>query len=193
MSEKEASIVFVVEDDAFIANLYEAHLKGEGYQARSANTGEQGLKEMAASRPDLVLLDLVLPDISGYEVLAKMREIPGLADVPVVFFSNKGEPEDIERGLALGATDYLVKSTTSPKQVMAKIAQVLGREASARAPLRVAIRLGEMDAGKVAEVAGMPSGLRCDTCGRRLILELEPRNDEQAAFDARLACPECSD
>jgi CheY-like chemotaxis protein len=191
MSEHKSPSLLVVEDDAFVQGLYEGQLKAIGYEVRLAGDGEEALRAMQKSPPDLVLLDLVLPRLSGYDVLARMRDDPALAHVPVIMLSNKGEPADIEKGLALGATDYLVKTTTPPKQVIEKITRTLESAAAPRSPMLIGVRQGELDAARLAQASRRPPDLRCAGCREKLVLELAPQENQSDVFDARLICPTC--
>ncbi len=191
MSEHKSPRLLVVEDDAFVQGLYENQLKAMGYEVRLAGDGEQALRAMQESPPDLVLLDLVLPRLSGYDVLTRMRDDPALAHVPVIMLSNKGEPADIEKGMALGATDYLAKTTTPPKQVIEKITRTLETALAPRSPMLIGIRQGELDAARLARGARRSPDLRCAGCRERLVLELTPRESQSDVFDARLICPTC--
>lgn len=112
----EAIDVLVVEDDRSIADMYRVQLEYDGYRVTVVPTGEAALETLSARRPDIVLLDLLLPDRSGLEVMVELKE--KLPDPPpVVILSNYGEPAMIERGLALGAVEYLVKSRVTPDSV----------------------------------------------------------------------------
>lgn len=191
MGGAQPRTVLIVEDDMLFQSAYLAHLREHGYQVRLASDGEEALREIESSPPDLVLLDLVLPRLSGYEVLSRVRANPALAKVPVIVLTNKGEPEDIKRGMELGADDYLIKIVAHPREVLWKIRQALAERAGEPTPMRVAIRERELDAAKLAEAAGRPPDLRCAKCGGRLLLELLPRSDRPEWFEARLTCPRC--
>jgi len=190
-AKRRAATILLVDDDLLFQRTYRAHLTDEGYDVRLASDGEQALEQMQASPPDLVLLDLLLPRTSGYDVLERMRANPALAKIPVIVLSNRGEPEDLKRGAELGATDYFVKFNARPKEVLWKIRQVLAKQAGELAPLRVAIREKELDAELLAQACGKPLDLRCAACGGRLVLELLPRPEAPGAFEARLVCPRC--
>jgi DNA-binding response OmpR family regulator len=190
MGSQDSQAVLIVEDDVFIRGLYEAHLREAGYDVRMAGDGEQALQEMQASTPALVLLDLVMPGLGGYDVLERMREMPALADVAVVVFSSQDSAESVERAMELGATDYLVKTVTSPKQVAEKVSQVL-RTATAPDVMLVAIREAELDAATLAEVAVGARDLSCEACAGQLAVELHRRREDSDWFDARLVCPAC--
>jgi len=87
--------------------------------------GEEGIKKIKEEKPGLVLLDLILPGIDGFEVLTKMREDPSLSSIPVIILSNLGQKEDVERGLKLGAADYLIKAHFTPGEIIDKIKTVM--------------------------------------------------------------------
>jgi len=97
----------------------------EGYEISEAVDGEEGMKKVKEEKPDLVLLDLILPGIDGFEVLSKMKEDPALASIPVIILSNLGQKEDVEKGLKLGAVDYLIKAHFTPGEIIEKIKAAL--------------------------------------------------------------------
>ena len=112
--------VLMIEDDRAIADMYRLQFEHDGYHVSVATTGELAFSTLSGSAPDLVLLDLLLPDRSGFEVLAALNErFPH--HPPVVILSNYGEPSMVDRGLALGAIDYLVKSRVTPAQISEQI------------------------------------------------------------------------
>jgi len=112
--------VLLIEDDAAISEMYRVQLEYDGYKVSVATTGRGGFDALAASRPDIVLLDLLLPDRSGLEIMADIKErFPN--HPPVVILSNYGEPTMIDRGVSLGALEYLVKSRVTPASVSQSI------------------------------------------------------------------------
>jgi DNA-binding response OmpR family regulator len=118
-------IILVVEDDKFLRELMTQKLVKEGFNISEAVDGEEGLKKMKEEKPGLVLLDLILPGIDGFGVLAKMKEDPEIADTPVIILSNLGQREDVEKGLKLGATDYLIKAHFTPGEIIEKIKNII--------------------------------------------------------------------
>lgn len=118
-ADKKAGVpldVLVVEDDRSIADMYRVQLEFDGYHVAVVATGQAAIETVTAHRPDIILLDLLLPDRGGLEVMVELRE--KLAEPPpIVILSNYGEPAMIERGLALGAVEYLVKSRVTPDAV----------------------------------------------------------------------------
>jgi two-component system, OmpR family, phosphate regulon response regulator PhoB len=118
--------ILVVEDERDIAALISYHLTREGYRVRTAEGGDEALEAVTAERPDIVLLDLMLPGFSGYDVLAEMRREPQLADVPIILLTARREEGDKIKGFELGADDYLTKPF-SPRELVLRVAAVLRR------------------------------------------------------------------
>lgn len=117
--------ILIVEDDKFLRELITQKLIREGYETIEAVDGEEGLQKFREKKPDLVLLDLILPGIDGFEVLSKIGEDESLSKIPVIILSNLGQRDDIERGLKLGAVDYLIKAHFTPGEIIEKVKAVL--------------------------------------------------------------------
>ncbi len=117
--------ILVVEDDKFLRELISRKLREEGFDVVEAVDGEEGVKKIAQEIPNIVLLDLILPGIDGFEVLAKIKEDPQLSQIPVIILSNLGQRDDIEKGLRLGAVDFLVKAHFTPAEIIDKVKKVL--------------------------------------------------------------------
>jgi len=113
--------VLIIEDDEFLRSLAAKRLEKEGYKVEAAADGDSGLKLAADSAPAVILLDLLLPGMSGYEVLEKLRATEGTKKTPVVVFSNLGQKEDVEKAKSLGATDFLIKANFTLDDVVGKI------------------------------------------------------------------------
>ena len=112
--------VLMVEDDASIAEMYRLQLEHDGYRVTVATTADLAMTSLSEAPPDIVLLDLLLPDRSGFEMLAALNErFPN--HPPVVILSNYGEPSMIDRGRSLGAVEYLVKSRVTPSEISSQI------------------------------------------------------------------------
>ena len=120
-----AKKILIVEDDKFLRDLISQKLTKEGYDVDEAVDGEEGVKMIKEVNPDLVLLDLILPGIDGFEVLVKMKENSSISSTPVIILSNLGQKEDVEKGLKLGAVDYLIKAHFTPGEIIDKIRAVL--------------------------------------------------------------------
>ena len=123
---RPAARILIVEDERDIAALVAYHLTREGYRVRTAATGPEALDATAAERPDLIILDLMLPGFSGYDVLSELRRRADLGDVPVVVLTARRDEADRVRGLELGADDYLTKPF-SPRELVLRVAAVLRR------------------------------------------------------------------
>ena len=117
--------VLIIEDDQRINKVYTAKLLVEKVKAITALDGEEGLRKVYSEKPDLILLDLMLPKKSGFEILKEIKADPKVKDIPVLILSNLAQEKEIEEGLALGALDYLVKTNYSIQQVMEKINKAL--------------------------------------------------------------------
>lgn len=117
--------ILIVEDDKFLRELIVAKLSKENYDVVVAVDGEEGIKKVKEEKPDLILLDLILPGIDGFEVLSQIKNDPSVAHIPVIIVSNLGQREDIERGISLGANDYLIKAHFTPGEIIDKIRAVL--------------------------------------------------------------------
>jgi DNA-binding response OmpR family regulator len=119
--------ILLVEDDEFLAELYATKLKMDGYQVFLAVDGEKGLKQIKEKRPDLVLLDIILPKMDGFEVLKNLKSDKVLSTIPVILLTNLSQKDEVKKGLALGANDYLIKAHFMPSEVVKKIEQLLGK------------------------------------------------------------------
>jgi two-component system, OmpR family, phosphate regulon response regulator PhoB len=120
------SRVLVVEDERDIRDLLAFHLERDGYQVTRAATGPEALRQLRAVPPDLVILDLMLPEMDGLEVCRRLRAEPATAALPVIMLTAKGDEVDRVVGLEIGADDYVVKPF-SPKEMLARVRAVLRR------------------------------------------------------------------
>ena len=106
--------VLFIEDDPTVAQMYKLKLELDGYTVNMAKDGEEGLKLANELKPDIIFLDIRLPKMDGFAVLEGLRSNESTKQIPVVILSNYGERELVERGLKLGALEYLIKSQTTP-------------------------------------------------------------------------------
>ena len=119
--------ILLIEDDSFIIDIYITKLKEVGFSVQSAVNGEEALVKIKQSRPDLVLLDIVLPQVTGFEFLQEIKSMPELKNVPVIVLSNLGQKKEVEKGLSLGAAKYLIKAHYTPTEVVEEIRTVLNK------------------------------------------------------------------
>lgn len=110
--------MLVIEDDRFLVKAYEAKLKGEGFSVSVAHDGEEGIAKIEAEKPDIILLDLIMPRMDGFDVLEEMQKHKEWKKIPVLILTNLGQEDDRKRGLKLGAKDYIVKADYSLAQIV---------------------------------------------------------------------------
>lgn len=122
--------ILLVEDDDALANIYLTRLEAEGFSIRRVNNGEDALATALAYRPDLVLLDVMMPKVSGFEVLDILRNTPDTANLKVIVLTALGQEGDKQRAAQLGADDYLVKSQVVITDVINRVKHHLGMDDS---------------------------------------------------------------
>jgi len=125
MIQKNNIPILIVEDDVFLADLYRTKFELEGFDVYTAYDGEKGLELVGKKRPAVILLDLILPKLNGFVVLENIKKDKKLKDIPVILLTNLSQKADVEKGLSLGATDYLIKAHFAPGEIAEKIASIL--------------------------------------------------------------------
>jgi len=118
--------VLVVDDDPDVCDLVTYKLEQSGFDVRRASDGDAALREVAKKVPDLVLLDVMMPGVSGLEVLERWRKDEATAAMPVIMLTAKAQENDVERGFELGADDYVIKPF-SPRELVRRVTAVLSR------------------------------------------------------------------
>jgi len=116
--------ILLVEDDPFLIDIYTTKFKEMGFVIEVAQDGSQAMRKIAEKKIDLVLLDIVLPHVDGWEILKKIREEPGLKDLKVVILSNLGQQSEVDKAFSLGATKYLIKAHYTPSEVVEEIKKI---------------------------------------------------------------------
>ena len=125
MNEQKKKIL-LVEDDIALSAVYRSRLEIEGFDVREANNGEDALSATVEYRPDLILLDVMMPKISGFDVLDILRNTPETANVRIIMLTALSQPKDKERAESVGVDDYLVKSQVVIGDVVARVKHHLG-------------------------------------------------------------------
>ncbi len=119
--------ILLIEDDPFLLSMYSTKFELEGFKVFVADDGVKGFDAVKKELPNLVLLDIKLPKMNGFEVLKKIKEDLSLKNIPVILLTNSSQKEERDKGLGLGAADYLVKAHFMPSEVVSKIKKVLGK------------------------------------------------------------------
>ena len=125
MPAKKRFKILVVENETFLVKIFDTKLKKEGFDVVLATDGEQAVDKAASEKPDLILLDLLLPKMRGFEALEKIRQNPDTASTRVIILTNLGQEVDIQRAKSLGALDFLVKTHVPTQEVVDKIRRAL--------------------------------------------------------------------
>jgi len=125
MIEKKQVHVLIVEDDTFLANIYKTKFEMEGFKVSQAGDGEQAVKEAKKKKPDIILLDILLPKMDGYTVLNTLKQDEEVKNIPVIMLTNLGQKDDVEKGIEMGAADYLIKAHFKPSETVEKVRKVL--------------------------------------------------------------------
>ncbi len=120
-----AQKILIIEDDSFLQGLVATKLTKEGYEIVTAANGEEAVKVADEKKPDFILLDLVLPGMDGFEVLAKIRKNDSLKKTPIIVFSNLAEDKDMAKAKELGANEFMVKSNFTLDELAVKIKEIL--------------------------------------------------------------------
>ncbi len=118
--------IVLIEDDRYLSNALHFELQNAGFQVALAGNGREGLEKIKSEKPDLVLLDLLLPMEDGFRILETIKKDDAVKKIPVIILSNLSQESDIEKGKRLGAADYLIKSSLSIKEVVEKVKGYLG-------------------------------------------------------------------
>lgn len=122
-----AKKILIIEDEDIVSTLIQKKLSQLGYDVLVSRDGQDGLKTMRKEKPDLILLDMVMPKVGGLEVLEQMVKERKLKNIPVVVISNSGQPVEIDRAQKLGAKDWLVKTEFDPQEVVDKVVKQIGK------------------------------------------------------------------
>lgn len=195
MAESNPSIL-IVEDEDLIRDAYARRLSHEGYAVAEAATGRAALAQARQMVPQLILLDVMLPDISGLEVLKALRADRRFLSTPVVLFTNLSQHMDKHQAARLGATDYLVKSEVTPAEVVDRVRRLLADSTGGQRPIArfgLYVDPARGDAGALASLLGYPRDYHCQQCGGQMVLQLygDFSDPWSRNFRARLRCPAC--
>ena len=122
-----ARTILIIEDDKFLRELVIQKLIKEGYETSEAVDGEEVLEAMREVKLDLILLDIIMPKMGGFEVMEEMAKDKELKKIPVIVISNSGQPVELNRAQKLGAKDWLIKTEFDPQEVLGKVVKQIGK------------------------------------------------------------------
>lgn len=183
----------LVEDSKVVQQMYKNKLILEQFNVITAENGMEAIKILSQEKPDIILLDLMMPIMDGYKVLQVVKTDPKLSSIPVLVFSAKGQPEEVEKALNLGAAGYFVKATTKPNEVIDHIKKLLSQQPQVKEVKRYTVEIKEnaYDAKKLAQDFNL-NELKCQKCQSPMLLELIPDfSHETPWFNTRFFCPRC--
>ncbi|PIZ00964.1 response regulator [bacterium (Candidatus Howlettbacteria) CG_4_10_14_0_8_um_filter_40_9] len=130
MADKKEKIL-IVEDDTYISKMYQLKLNLDGYDVEVAENGRIGLDKVKTFKPDIMLLDILMPEMDGFEVLKAIKEDSSIKNIPILIMSNLGQEDHIQKGKELGAIGYIVKTQYTPAKVVETIKEVLSKKTKA--------------------------------------------------------------
>jgi len=122
---RQKTKILLVEDEDFLLDLYDKKLEDAGLEVIKAANGVEGLSLAQLELPDLILLDILMPQVDGYEMLKRIKSDKKTKNIPVVIFSNLSQREEIEKGLKLGAEDFIIKTSVTPTEMVGKVKEYL--------------------------------------------------------------------
>ncbi len=127
-TQTRANKILLIEDEEFLRRIFKSRLAGDGYDVTDVDSAEAALEWLKHTQPDLIILDLYLPKMDGFEFLTRLKANPTRRETPVLILSGLGQEAEIRRGLELGAREYIVKTKVSPHDLLAKIRKMLTDE-----------------------------------------------------------------
>lgn len=117
----------IIEDEQFIRDIYKRQLEKAGIAVDGFGNGTEGLQAISQNKYDIILLDIMLPDLNGLEILKQIKQNPSLKNIPVIMLTNLGQDEVIKEGFALGAQGYFIKASYTPDQIVQEVKKVLSK------------------------------------------------------------------
>lgn len=120
-----AKKILLVEDDPFLSEIYATKFEEAGFKISVARDGSLGLQKVREENPDILILDIVMPNVDGFEFLRILKQDQAIKNIPVIILSNLGEQEDVERGFRMGALAYIIKAHYTPTEVVSKVKSIL--------------------------------------------------------------------
>ena len=186
--------VLLVDDNAQTRAINASRLQAAGFEVTEAGDGVECIKLLKAEPADLLVLDLMMPVMDGFKVLQMVKLDPHTKDIPVVVLSGRGQPEEIEKALKLGASDFLVKMRTNPNILVEKVRKALAAATGAAAipHYLLAVKENVFDAHTLARDFSLSADFRCPKCANPLVLDLIPDfSHHEPWFTGHFVCTHC--
>jgi len=193
MDAPEKKTILLVEDEISFRTIYQDMLDSGGFNVLTAADGESGLQIALSQKPDLVLLDLNLPKLHGFEVLQKIRADKSTSSMPIIILTVQGSDKEIKKGTDLGATDYLIKGMCSPLETLRRIRAALSAANPIKDKYKIEVKERLLDAIALEEAIHLGFYFNCPGCRMEVYLELTPDTVKEGKhfFSARFVCPHC--
>jgi len=191
--------LLLIEDNFDTRQIYKDVFERDGFEVLQAEDGEKGLSYAQATLPDVILLDLMLPKLSGFDLLKTLRAQKETQNIPVMIFSALAEASDRKKAAELGVTEYSMKAFNTPKQVVSRVRALLANlqppadSSVAPASLSVAIKESVFEVARLQSAAGLAGGFHCPQCKAEIVLSLltDPTRVPGHWFAAHLICSGC--
>jgi len=191
--------LLLIEDNPDTRHIYKDVFEREGFEVLQAEDGEKGLSYAQATLPDVILLDLMLPKLSGFNLLKRLRSQAETQNIPVMIFSALADSFDRKKAAELGVTEYSVKAFNPPKQVVSRVRALLSRlegqaaSGGAAASFTTALKDASLDAPRLQAETGLSDGFYCPECRAEVILAMlsDPTRTPGHWFAAHLVCSGC--
>jgi DNA-binding response OmpR family regulator len=195
MIVSDSGTILIIEDDPSFRRTYQDMFNTAGYTVIIAENGEIGWDLAKSKKPDLIMLDLFLPGLHGFEVLKYIRGDAETKNIPVVITTSMGADQDIRKGLELGATDYMVKGFFTPREILAKLRSVLANARAGKSPdsYKVSVTETKADARQLQIYMKLIKLFTCPQCQEEILLDLAPDTTKTDGhwFSAHFVCPKC--
>jgi two-component system alkaline phosphatase synthesis response regulator PhoP len=193
MDAPDKRTILLVEDEISFRTIYQDMLESGGFNVLTAADGEEGLHIALSQKPDLVLLDLNLPKLHGFEVLQKIRADKSTHSMPVIILTVQGSDKEIKQGTDLGATDYLVKGLVTAMETFKRINAALAAAKPKITSYKIEVKERRLDAVVLEQEVSLGLYYNCPSCRMEVYLELTPNpvKEGKHSFSARFVCPNC--
>ena len=177
--------ILLVDDDDLLRGIYTNRFHDDGFDVITAKNGREAMEILEKGDiPDIIFTGIIMPEMSGFELISKLKAVPSLADIPVAISSHRGLAEDRKKAQDFGVKDFLIQGETTPNEVSHRIKAILGVQDFFRIEFLPAIRDGQTLIGFI----NRQQGTTCDSVGgRNVVLELRPKETE-GEFEVRLVC-----